>query len=282
MIKETYQAMVGPACAELAQGSFLTDLEQSYRQTLERDGVTFPTPEVEEASRLYTAATQVARGTAALENDGSPVNLDVYDAAAVSEILRDNRESLINTDRLKSLTDLGLISHAGSLMRSQVGDAEGLVSANGEALLTLNALFKKFVLLGIATEEWGSPWNAVVANEFAGPSLGFPLNVMEVNHGLAVLRIPLFKELKRRYFGRLTLHGFNLFQGLDLSEAGYKAEQAQVSLAAHIALFYRHSPQGCADLLQVALENGSLPRDINWQAAIESSVARAGRIFDVS
>lgn len=272
--------MVGPACAELAQGSFLSDLGQSYRRDLEEDGVTFPTPEVEEVSRLSTAAAQIARGAAALEDDGSFVNLEAYDAQVAAEILRANRGSLLNNERLASLTYLGLISHGGSLMRSQIIDVEGIASANAEAVLTLNTLFKEFVQLGIATEEWGSPWNAVVANRFEGPSLSFPLNVKEVNHGLAALRIPLFKALKSQHFGRLSLHGFNLFQGLDLSDAGNEVEPVQLSLAANIALFYRHSPQGCTDLLHMALKNGSLSEDVDWQAAIDSSVARAGQIFD--
>ncbi len=276
MTLPSFPEFVGPACALLAYETNLTRLEQSYREPLEQNGVTFLSPELEETKRLFTA---VALGEIVLEEDGSPVSFDNFDQDAASELLTANRAAVINSERLASLRYLGLLSKGASLMRRKSIQQYG-PSTPSEFIREVNTSFKQFVQISIATEEWGQPWVDVVAENFEGEALTFPLNADGVARGLTQLNLRTFKELRLQHFQKLGLHEDNLRQALEGLEAGVLATPLQLQVATRIALFYRHSPQGCTGSLQRALDKGVLPADIDWQSAIEGAVEQAGRLFD--
>lgn len=274
------EELLGPMSAQLAsQEGFMSTMRQSYGDILSTDGVSFPSSEVKEAKRLYSAQAQIDRGVDALEADGSPIDLSDFDREAAGNILQAHRQELINDERLTSLTSLGLLSKAGSALVARAVEAEGEHTAAPRAFRELMQDYKRFVQICIATEEWGQPWSELVAYGFEGPDASPPLPQSAVFDALGYLGRGWLGELREQHFKHISAYRFNIFQNLTMSDIYAEADETQLGLAAAIGVFYRHSPQGCSDLLDAFVTQGTLQAEIDWQHEVVDASQRAAQLL---
>nr|AIA13717.1 hypothetical protein [uncultured bacterium] len=275
--------LVRPFSEKLANQGWGEKLKASYEELLTGDGVAFPTAEVSEAQRLWDAWAAEQRGAPALNDDGSQIDISGFDVEAVGNILRAHQEPLRNAEKLDTMVGLGLLSKAGSLAVANVAEKYGDDSVvHRKAQLALVDGYKQFVEFGVATEGWARPWRELVRYGFAGEPLRFPLDGGTLQDVLIVFNTPLFAAPREVYFRRVGDIGamlmLNLMQVLE--RAGFEdIEQDHLRRVATVGMAYKHSPEGCEDLLAGYVMNGSLTAEVNWPLYLNVAVARTEGYF---
>jgi hypothetical protein len=253
---------LGPYSARLAEGPILEELRTSYKTVLSQDGIVFPTPDQEQADQLWGAYAARARGEYLLNADGSPVDLSTFDRDAVGDVLRAARPALANAEKLDSLVELGLLSKAGSLALSTTAELYGPESKEVTTVDNIMTMYKHFVQVGMSIEEWEQPWQELVRVGFAGEPLAFPLDADGIIYANSLLHVDQLTDVQR-HFTYLHLFGHNLANRIDAILLD-TVPQGQQRLAAAIAMFYRQSPEGCAQFVARAVERDALAPDVDW------------------
>jgi len=273
--------LYGPQSAELASGSYLYDMQASYRNTLAADGVAFPDAELQAAKLQHDAYAAQQRGSWLLNPDGSPIRIDAstYNTDAVGQKIIGGIVPLQNEEKLGRLCSMALISHAGALAIDEMIDTDTVGPEDIESYADLNLRYKHFVQTAIAIEEWGLLWDKIVRDEFPGESLRFPLDAIQIAYTGALLHSPAFQTVRDANFEILPLIEYNLGTELRAFEPDDPIATMHGHFATAAGVFYRTSPDGATSVLDRMITDGYLPANGGWHTRVGAAVAGINHLF---
>ena len=264
-VEEIYE----PYLSDVLDVTSISDVTVAYRESLELDGITFPGPELQKYNQQWDAYAAQRRGAVSLAEDGSRVDMSGFDRESDTLLRPENILANRNAVKLNTLVRLGMLSKAGDRFESLVRRADDKV----EAVRNFNSAYKQYVQLAMAAENWASPWQDFVQNGFSQDGLFFPLSSGEIIVANRILTADVFKSLDSTYFGNRKMIKINIFNRLG-NRVGGKPNVTEQHIG-HVALlgtFYVHSPQTTIELVQESVEDGRLPRDVEWSHELSDTV----------
>jgi len=267
------QRSLGPVAIDLSRNGYSDYVQETYQSELARQGVAFPSPELSEVLKLWDANAALARGSIALEADGSVIDVSGFDFNAAAEQLRlpANRSALRNKEKLQSLTWLALLSEAGTDIASRKAAESGEESLDVKEARATTSSLKEFVQIAMVTERWGEPWNNVVADRFEGPTVAFPLSRRGMERGMTLLAAPMFEGIARQHFRSMSLLRFNIQATIVGQMPSSEYAEVYSNIAAGIGQFYHHSPKACDEMVQWCVSEHLLPGEVDWSEKIRSA-----------
>ncbi len=267
------ETSLGPYMARVHDEIATGELKMMRRYSLELDGVTFPTPEVERMLLLWEANAAQRRGAYVLNEDGSAVDPSDFEYDDARAMLRSNRVSIGNAEKLDTFIDLEKTARAASLA---LEDSRALGNTyNVEMLTRLIDMYKKVLQILLTLNKWERPWHTIVEEEFPGETMKFPMTVenMEVT-AYPLVSSELFMEIRKKFsFSIDWVNLLSTIEGSIMGQFGWKRveEERQKQTIGHAilaAMHYEHSPEA-AD--QFVLKHNGDATDIDWSAEIRKA-----------
>lgn len=271
----------GPYCAEVVHESFLPEVRDAYRTALAADGVLFAEESMRHVWLQWDAHAAARRNDIILNPDGSRVDMTGFDFADAKRTLQLHRRELMNEERLKSLADLGLLAAGGACATNEVINDRRLAEEASRRMLA-QSMFKRFVQINIATEEWGAPWYRLVEDSFGGEGMDVPLkSAQHAAFAIAVLHSSSFNRLQY-HFPLLPRYYCNVRRAIDRMPSFQQLHDGQSTAVAHASVLYRHSPEASVALIQELARTGKVTAAVDWHSELPLLTDREARIFDTA
>ncbi len=270
----------GPYTAQVVENTSLDTVRLSYRELLETDGIAFPDNELAGTIQLWDAWAAQQRGADYLDDEGRPVDLAGFDADTARKAIVAGGPLIANAQKLEIIANLGLLSKAGSLAAANAEGRNGTSSPKARAYAEMRDVYKHLVQVALATEEWERPWREIVEYGFEGSNLRLPLDVSGVGYGVALINLKPYAEIRSRYFKVLPVYRFAVGRAIEDDPQCHSIEPYMPQLVSQAGVFYRHSAEGCEEIIHHWTANGSLKKGIDWHAVVKRAVASASYLLE--
>lgn len=273
------ESILGPYIARAHDETDVESLKMMRRYSLELDGITFPTAEVEETLFLWKAKAARDRGACELNDDCSVVDPGDFEYANAATILQDNRTAIVNAEKLNTMIELEMTARAAVLVLERYKSLGDTDSVGG--LTQLIDLYKNIIQTLLKLDKWDHPWHSIVNEEFPGEAMQFPMTLDNMEMILGSLSSKMFEGTIGHFsYGIHWINFLNTIESLIAMEYGWKRvneerQKRNIGRAVVAAMHYAHSPEAASQF--IVKHNGDTV-DIDWEAKIrDASQKRADR-----